>query len=172
MRKIFAALFASALLMFPIAASAGKSVYVRMANTQILAGPSASAKELATVQKGDELAVLDEEGKYYKVKTSGGVTGFVFRFNVADSKPTQPKQGKDSGGEADDLLGSLGGNRTAKMDEDSSSHSIRGLTRSGPGKSAGLTKQEVDGAVKGMESLSVTPGDLSAFQKEGGLHGK
>jgi len=126
-----------------------------------------SAK-IATAQTGDQLESLEEAGKFYKVKTAKGETGFVLRMNVMDSKPAPPGKTGKGDGELDDLVGSLGGERVAKLEEGSSSHSIRGKTAAAK-KTEVISRAEAEGFVAAMEKFTVSAEDVKAFRKEGGL---
>jgi len=123
-----------------------------------------SAK-IATAQTGDQLESLEEAGKFYKVKTAKGETGFVLRMNVTDNKPAPPSK---SDGELDNLVGSLGGERVANLEEGSSSHSIRGKTAAAT-RTGVISRAEAEGFVAAMEKFTVSAGDVKAFRKEGGL---
>lgn len=149
-----------------------KTLHVKMANTPIFAEPSMESAKIATAQAGDQLEMLEEAGKFFKVKTAKGETGYVPRMNVTDSKPAlasppPDKPGKGDG-ELDDLVGSLGGERVAKLDEGSSSHSIRGKTAA-VRRMPVISRAEAEEAVSAMEKFTVTSQDITAFRKEGGL---
>lgn len=78
------------------------------------------------------------------------------------------KKAESSSDGLDDLIGVLGGSgRKTSLDEGSSSHSIRGLSRASAGK--GATKPEAANSVKSMESFSVSDDELKKFQKDGDL---
>lgn len=128
-----------------------------------------NSAKIATAQTGDQLESLEKVGQFYKVKTAKGETGFVLWMNVTGTKPASPPPppGKGDAG-LDDLVGSLGGERVAKLDEGSSSHSIRGRTASAT-RTAVISRAEAEGFVGAMEQFTVSAEDVRAFRKEGGL---
>lgn len=128
-----------------------------------------NSAKIATAQTGDQLEFLEKAGQFYKVKTAKGETGFVLRMNVTDTKPAPPPPPPGKGdGELDDLVGSLGGERVAKLEEGSSSHSIRGKTAVAM-RTAVVSRAEAEGFVAAMEQFTVSPEDVKAFRKDGGL---
>ena len=149
-----------------------KTLHVKMANTPIFSGPSMESAKVATAQAGDQLESLEEAGKFFKVKTAKGETGYVPRMNVTDSKPAQapppPVKAGKGDGELDDLVGSLGGERVAKLEEGSSSHSIRGKTAVAR-RTPIISRAEAEESVAAMEKFTVSPQDVTSFRKEGGL---
>lgn len=151
-----------------------KALHVKMANTAIFAEPSMESAKTASAQAGDQLELLEESGKFYKVKTAKGVTGYVLRMNVTDAKPSAapppppPAKANKGDAELDDLVGSLGGERVAKLDEGSSSHSIRGKTAVAR-RAEVISHAEAEGHVAAMEKSAVSAEDVKAFRKEGGL---
>jgi hypothetical protein len=153
-----------------IAFAQAKILHVKMANTSIFAEPSMNSAKIATAQTGDQLESLEKVGQFYKVKTAKGETGFVLWMNVTDTKPAPPPPPPGKGdGELDDLVGSLGGERVAKLEESSSSHSIRGRTVAKGMRAAVVSQAKADGFVVAMEQFSVSPEEIKSFRKEGGL---
>jgi uncharacterized protein YgiM (DUF1202 family) len=152
-----------------IAIAQTKTLQVKMANTSIFVEPSMTSAKIATAQAGDMLESLEDAGKFYKVKTAKGETGYVPRMNVTDSKPAAPPPPPGKGdGELDDLVGSLGGQRVARLEEGSSSHSIRGKTAAGAQKGV-ISRAGAAESVSAMEKFAVSADDVKAFRKEGGL---
>lgn len=97
-------------------------VYVKSADTDVLSKPSGKSETLYTAKAGETLKVLDEDGKYYRVKTTKDIVGYVFKLRVTSEKP-----GSASDESSDILFGEKKiGKRSSAMDEGSSSHSIRG----------------------------------------------
>lgn len=152
-----------------IAIAQTKTLQVKMANTSIFAEPSMASAKIATAQAGDQLESLEDAGKFYKVKTAKGETGYVPRMNVMDAKPAEspPPPGKGDAG-LDDLVGSLGGQRVARLEEGSSSHSIRGKTAVGAQRGV-ISRAGAAESVSAMEKFAVSADDVKAFRKEGGL---
>lgn len=154
-------------LVFAPGAAWCETMYVKPDKASILSKlPGAGSKEIATVHRGDPVTILKKTGKYYRVKTSKGVVGYILGLRL-----TATKIGGGPDGVADDLdqlFGALEGDRrTAKMDERSSSHSIRGLKRkNAPGRSS-VTKRQAENYVNRMEKFSVSYKEAAIFQKEG-----
>lgn len=177
-RLVISALF-SAMAFAPLSQLAfaqAKILHVKMANTAIFSEPSMSSAKIATTQAGDQLESMEEAGKFYKVKTAKGEMGYVLRMNVTDTKPSissappppPPVKAGKGDAELDDLVGSLGGERVAKLDEGSSSHSIRGKAAAAR-RAEVINRAEAEGSVAAMEKFTVSAEDVKAFRKEGGL---
>jgi hypothetical protein len=155
-----------------IALAETKILHVKMANTPIFSEPSMESPKIATAQDGDQLSALEEAGRFYKVRTAKGETGYVPRMNVTEGKPAPAPtpQGKADKGEAelDDLVGSLGGERVAKVEEASSSHAIRGKM-SIVKRMVIISRAEAEESVSATEKFTVSAGDVKKFRKDGGL---
>jgi hypothetical protein len=123
----------------------------------------------AILQVGDLLEEVEEAGRFFKVKTSGGETGYVPRMNVTENKPpvvSAEKAGMDEA-ELDEIVEELGEKQAFKLDEASSSHSMRGKMAAKP--LPVITNGEAEKSLEAMESFSVTQEDVMGFRKEGGL---
>ncbi len=146
-----------------------ETVYVKPVTAKILSKPAgAGATVVATVRQGEPLTVLERVGKYYRVKTRKGVIGYIMRSRVTGQKISGAQEQDRQEDDLDKLLGILGGGqRTASMEESSSSHSIRGLKRKNvPGRS-GVTNRQAEAFVKRMEKFSLSGGEIKQFQREG-----
>jgi uncharacterized protein YgiM (DUF1202 family) len=158
-------IFVSAFLAFAFMSGAawGETMYVKPDEAKILSKfPGPGSKVIATVYRGDALKILKKSGKYYRVKTGMGVIGYIARSRLSDSKIG------DGSDDLDQLFGDLDGDqRTAKMDERSSSHSIRGLKRKNPPGKSRVTSKQAQNYVKQMEKFSVSYKESAIFQKEG-----
>jgi len=181
MKQMTIALAVFAILLAP-AAGWGETLTVQSSQARLLTKPSASARAVSALKEGMRLTVLKREGDYYHVKTMQGLKGYVHRSYVSDGSE------EPSGGDKtlDTLLSALEPDtRTAKTEEDSSTHSvrakrgelgeersthaIRGLTKSGQKGQSGLTFEQAEDQVADMEKVSVDDGELEKFQKEGGV---
>jgi len=163
----FAILLAIATLLASPETAWCKTVYARMDKTSVLSGPNPSASLITHAKKGEPLAVIGTEGRYYHVRTGEDKKGFVLRIDVTNTLGGPEKSG---GGKSDldqlvDTLG--GGNQTVSMVEARSSHAIRGMRKKESGKKVRLTESQAEGSVRGMERFSVDDAQLEAFQKEG-----
>ncbi len=144
-----------------------KTVYAKLSKTSILSEPKSSASLITYVKKGEPLAVIRTEGRYYQVRTGKGKTGFVLRIDVTNiaSGPENSGGGENDLDKLVDTIGS--GNRTVSMTEARASHSIRGMRKKDTGETVRLTESQAEGAVRGMERFSVDDAELEKFQKEG-----
>lgn len=160
------------MLLSQIALAETKTLHVKMANTPIFSEPSMESSKIATAQAGDQLDALEDAGRFHKVRTAKGEIGYVPRMNVTDRKPTPAPAPQDKGGdgdaELDDLVGSLGGEWVAKLEEASSSHSIRGKM-SIVKRTAIISRAETEKSVSEMEKFTVSSDDVKKFRREGGL---
>ncbi len=149
----------------PLHAGQGETVYAKRNRTAILAQPFGMAKVVAKANEGEPLKVIGKSGKYYRVKTSRGVTGYVFNMRVTRVNPASSEPDDDLG------LADTGAKdkRTVALGESSASHSIRGLRKAPDGKGKGATKEAADKSVRDMERLRVSGGELDKFQREGNV---
>ena len=149
-----------------------KALHVKMANTPIFSEPSMESPKIATAQDGDQLSWLEEAGRFYKVRTAKGETGYVPRMNVTEGKPAPASTPQDKAGKGetplDDLVGSLGGERVARQEEASSSHAIRGKM-SIVKRMTVISRTEAEESVSATEKFTVSAGDVKKFRKDGGL---
>lgn len=176
-------IIATCLLAVSIPAAAAQSVYAKRDNARIFDKPYASARVLATAEKGEALELVEKEDGFYKVKTGKGVLGYIQRDDASIEKPASDDLGE--------LLGILAGDgkrtasardrsashsvrgRTASAREDTASHSIRGL-REDQAAGAAVSPEEAKKAVARMEAVEISEEELKAFQTEGkvGRYGK
>lgn len=173
-QSVVAAAFSAVVFILPpqTALAQTKTLHVKMSNTPIFSEPSMESAKIATAQAGDQLSALEEAGKFYRVRTAKGETGYVPRMNVTDMKPapspaTESETG-DGDAELDDIVGSLGGERVARLEEASSSHSIRGKM-SIVKRTAVISRAETEKSVSEMERFTVGSDDVKKFRREGGL---
>ena len=142
-------------------------VYVTLDKTPLLTSPTFDAKASATLSAGAKVVVKKEKGKFYYVTTKNGKKGYVLRFRTSTKKPKGASASSSGSADDDDLFGSLEGmDRTAKVEESSSSHSVRGV-RSDNSKGGGATDEEAKSSFATMERSGVSGSALERFQKEG-----
>jgi hypothetical protein len=155
-------LFAVLLYSTPLFA---ETLYVKTDGTKITAEPSGSSKVVAVVNAGDKLEGMEQKGRFYRVRSQGGETGWVFAFRVVPASK-RGSQEKDSG----NLFAALGGDRSIHESEAASQASIRGLNKVSEdhARSQGTAQEYID-AVKRMERYQVTPREIDSFLKEGNL---
>ncbi|QPJ62980.1 MAG: SH3 domain-containing protein [Candidatus Nitronauta litoralis] len=126
--------------------------YVKKSGTKVYKEASARSKVVELVGAGKELETSGIQGKFYKVITSSGRKGFVFKFKLGDSAP-------EKGGD----LASLKGEKMA-VRESSSSSSIRGLSPVSEqhAQKKGISKADIQ-AVKDMENYGVSASEVDRF---------
>jgi len=139
-----------------------EDLYVTAVEAKLRAKPSPFAPVLLKLKRGDRLFALGEERDFYKVRSEGGVDGYVAKRLMSKNKP-----GASGSEPVDELLGILGGGeRTASVEEASSSHSIRGL-KSAHDQGEVITGEEAEASVEAMEKFSLSGEELDRFQRLG-----
>ena len=140
----------------------GKTMYVKKSGTKLRSADSAKSKVLGKLGKGSAVDVTGKSGKFLKVSTPGGKSGWIFKFKLTTKEPA-------GGGGGGDLLGALGGQQIAAR-ESSSGSSIRGLSPMSEkhAKSKGISQSNIDD-VKKMEQFKVSDQELQNFLSQGKL---
>jgi uncharacterized protein YgiM (DUF1202 family) len=137
------------------------TLYAKKDDVKVTAEKSPTSSVVTTLALGDAVTVLAEEGRLVKVKTATGKTGWVFKFRLAEDKPS-------SGGGLG--LSGLTGRKTIAARESRAGGSIRGLKESTEQYAkAKNIKQEHRDAVDRMEAFSIPPDALMQFKKAGNL---
>lgn len=143
-------------------ASWAETVYAKKDGIKVTQEKSPTSAVLATLRTGDAVEVIKKDGRQYQVKLSSGKVGWVFAFNVTDSKPAA-----SSGGSG---LSGLTGKNIVVAKEARAGGSIRGLKET--------TEQYAErkrispahrAAVDKMESRVIPQEELAKFQREGGV---
>jgi hypothetical protein len=106
-------------------ADAQNTLWVKGADAKLKADHTASSQTLTTLSIGETLSVLGTEGRWYKVATKLGRTGWIYRGKVSDRAPAPTQDGGKSA--VGDLFSSLGSSEISAAASDSS-RSIRGLS--------------------------------------------
>ena len=112
-----------ALLLFATTAMAEEQRWVSSEGTVLKSEASAASENVANVQVGTEVTVVESGGRWLKVRTASGKEGWVYAGRITDTPPTAEVSGGDDG-----LFGgSMKKSQisTAKAD---SARSIRGLS--------------------------------------------
>jgi hypothetical protein len=65
---------------------AGKVLVVQVLHSQLLAKPDFLSSNLATIQKGARLELIETQGNWYLVKNANGLKGYVHQSAVTESK--------------------------------------------------------------------------------------
>ena len=119
-RSIVAALV---LLLVATAALAEEKRWVSSEGTTLKSEASATSENVADVQVGAEVTVVESGGRWLKVRTGAGKEGWVYAGRVSDTPPAGEVSGSDGGIFGDSMKKSQ--INTAKAD---SARSIRGLS--------------------------------------------
>jgi len=64
---------------------AGKALVVKVLRSQLLAKPDFLSSNLATIQKGARLELVETQGNWYLVRNANGVKGYVHQTAVTAS---------------------------------------------------------------------------------------
>jgi hypothetical protein len=64
---------------------AGKSLFVKVLRSQLLAKPDFLSASLATIQKGARLELIETKGNWYFVKNANNAKGYVHQSAVSTS---------------------------------------------------------------------------------------
>ncbi len=140
-----------------------ESRWVASEGTTLKAEAAATSDNLADLPVGTEVSVLEDAGRWLKVKTTAGKEGWLYTGRVADAPPAAEVTGGDGG----IFGGSMQQSQinTAKAD---SARSIRGLSpevaqyAKQRGTPEGLRK-----ALDGIVARKVSPKEVRAFLQEG-----
>ncbi|HBP90494.1 MAG TPA: SH3 domain-containing protein [Nitrospirales bacterium] len=138
------------------------TLYAKQDDVKVTAEKSPTSAVITTLALGDAVTVLSEEGRLAKVKTGTGKIGWVFKFRLAEEKPS-------TGGGGLGLSG-LTGRKTIAARESRAGGSIRGLKESTEQYAETKNiKQEHRDAVDRMDAFSIAPDELMEFKKSGNL---
>ena len=138
-----------------------ETVYVQAKSAQLRSGKTSLSPTTVTVQFGEALEKLRQEEDWLEVRTSGGVTGWIFANKTTTTKPS----GGDSG------LAKLGQSvRQSEAAPVTASTGARGLDKVSEeyANRTGIPKQYQD-TVDRMTAHRLADQDVEAFLKEGRL---
>lgn len=161
-KKIIPAL--TAVMLAVTAALAAGVMYVTGAGAELKASPDQSSQTVQTLKAGDELAIGETSGRWYRATAPGGKTGFIYRGKVTSAKPA----GEEAKGDL------FGGMLTSKVKSDSAdtSRSIRGLSPEAEeyAVQTGSPAQHRK-ALDRVVAMRPSPEEVEAFLKEGRIGG-
>ncbi len=153
---------AAIMLLLAVTAMAEGKRWVSSEGTTLKSEASATSENVADLNVGTELTVVESGGRWLKVRTAGGKEGWVYAGRVSETPPTAEVAGDD---------GLFGGSmqksqiNTAKAD---SARSIRGLSPEATkyAKDRG-TPEVYKKALDTVLARKVSAKELKAFLKEG-----
>jgi uncharacterized protein YgiM (DUF1202 family) len=138
-----------------------ETVYVQAKNAQLRSGKTSLSPTVATVQFGEALEKLRQEGEWLEVRTASGSTGWIF---VNKTTPTKPAGGESS-------LARLGqAMRRTEAAPVTAATGARGLDKVSEeyASRTGISKQYQD-EVDRMTAYKLTDQEVEAFLREGRL---
>lgn len=150
----------------PLPAFAASTLYVTSDSAELKAESSSSAATVAELKRGAALTFESKEGRWYRVTTKNGETGWIYRGKVSENEP----EIEDIEGGGDGLGGLLGGLSGSDISADAadSSRSIRGLSPEAKeyAESTG-TPQQSQNALDYVLSLTIADPEIDQFLKQG-----
>jgi len=85
----FSAALAAVTLFWGIAVLAAGAMWVGSENATLKSEPKASAKTLSTLALGNKVSVLGSSNRWYRIRTSSGEEGWMYRGKLSDSPSFQ-----------------------------------------------------------------------------------
>lgn len=159
-RSMVAAL---ALLLAASVAMAEEKRWVSSEGTALKAEASATSENIADVQIGTAVTVVESGGRWLKVKTATGKEGWVYAGRVSDTPPATEVSG-DGGG----LFGATMQKSQISTAKADSARSIRGLSPEAATYAKGRGTPEVyKKSLDVVLARKVSVKELKAFLKEG-----
>ncbi|RMH06867.1 MAG: hypothetical protein D6704_06200 [Nitrospirae bacterium] len=138
------------------------TMYAKKDHVRVTVAKSPTSRVVATLKRGEPVAVIKKSGRHYQVKLKNGRTGWVFKFKLTDKKPTA-RRGR--GG-----LSALTGKSMVMAKEARAGGSIRGLKET---TQRYVHDKHLDPvyqkAVEAMEQRVISDEELARFQREGGV---
>ena len=158
---VFAMLVSVATVITMADAALGETLYVAARSAQLRAGKTSLDPAVASLKLGETLEVVKRDDRWLQVRTTKGVTGWIFYNHVSASKP--------AGG--DNELAALGqGFRQTDASAVTASAGARGLDKASEdyAKRSGITQQQRE-AVDRMIAYKLSDDAIQEFLKAGKL---
>ena len=153
--------FAAVLCFSHVSAFAGGTMWVTSDKARLKAKPSASSTTVSTVPVGVKVSVLESEKRWYRVRTSSGEKGWMYRGKLSDTPPAKETA------ESDNLFGSMQAS-SISADEAQTSRSIRGLSKETEQYAQKRGTPEVyKKALDQVLAIHITDKELDVFLKAG-----
>ena len=121
-KRHFMAALTAALIFFVIPGFAGGAMWVTSDKARLKSKPKASSTTFSTIPVGTEVSVLESKKRWYRVRTSSGEKGWMYRGKLSDTPPAKETE------ESDNLFSSMQSS-SISADEAQTSRSIRGLSK-------------------------------------------
>ena len=153
--------FTAVLCFSHFSAFAGGAMWVTSENAKLKVEPGASSTTLSTVPVGAKVSVLESQDRWYRVRTSSGENGWMYRGKLSDAPPAKET------GESDNLFGSMQVG-SISADEAQTSRSIRGLSKETEQYAQKRRTPEVyKKALDQVLAIHITNRELDVFLKAG-----
>ena len=114
-----------------------ETLYAKKTTVKIRHFDNLWADVKATLRKGNSFEIIKRSGNFYEGKTVDGEIGWVFKFDLTRSRPSQERN-------SEDVLADLGENKPVLVHEATTSSSIRGLTPEEESNSEEVKNDEVE----------------------------
>lgn len=142
------------------AAWAAKYVWVASQGATLKSEPTASSQVAAKLTLHERLAVLERSGRWYRVRTNAGKSGWVYRGRITGAQPKKTS----SGGKA--LFGDMSSD--VRADRATTDRAIRGLNpQTEQYANSTKTPREYRIALDKVLDRSITQQDVEDFLKRG-----
>lgn len=141
-----------------------ETIYVRADFGDIRSGKTSLSKVVARVDYGEALNVLDKVGRWYKVRTSKGVEGWIFANKISTAEPPK-SQGRVA---ALAGFGSFGQTQTSEVTATAGARGLDKVSESYADRTSTITPKDRE-AVNEMAAYHITEDELTSFLKEGRL---
>ena len=107
---------------FVISAVAGGAMWVASENAKLKSAPKASSTTVVTLAVGVKVSVLKSGNRWYRIRTTSGKEGWMYRGKLSDTPPSKETD------ESDNLFSAMQ-TSSISADEAQTSRSIRGLSK-------------------------------------------
>jgi hypothetical protein len=145
-----------------------ESLWVTSEYADLKAQRSISAETLAELERGAQLTLESYESRWYRVTTTDGLTGWVYRGKVSEAPPEPADSDRNPDEEGiGDLLGGLSGT-SVKADAADSARSIRGLSPEAEAYAEKTgTPEQSRKALDRLLSMEISEAEVNAFLRAG-----
>lgn len=153
--------FTAVLCLSCFSAFAGGAMWVTSNKARLKSKPKASSTTLATIPVGDKVSILESEKRWYRIRTSSGKKGWMYRGKLSDTPPAKEAD------ESDNLFGSMQAS-SISADEAQTSRSIRGLSKETKQYAEKRKTPEVyQKALDQVLAIRITQREVDVFLKAG-----
>ena len=111
-----------ALIFGAVSVFAGGAMWVASDKARLKSKPKASSTTITTISVGAKVSILGSQKRWYRIQTSSGKKGWMYRGKLSDAPPAEEAE------ESDNLFGSMQAS-SISSDEAQTSRSIRGLSK-------------------------------------------